>query len=125
MSAITWGDVVAIAAQLAALNDTAQTLFLNVANNWLDVNNFPPLGEDDPNVKAMRVFIAAHLGTVGMPYGGLPGLLTGEGELDLSISYSIPPPPPGVDPFWQRTGYGQAYAMMLRATPSIRLGFVL
>ena len=62
MAAITWLDVTGIAPELVSLSIDAQTLILNYVNEALDITVFD--GEDGALVKALRVYLAAHIGTM-------------------------------------------------------------
>lgn len=119
MAAIVWSDVTDIAAQLATVAAGAQTMILEFVNTEaIDIRLFK-LGEDSKKLKLMRVYLAAHLGSLAPRVG----IITSESELDLSIGYTIPPLPPGGDPFWFLSSYGQAYSAMVNSTPA-RLPFV-
>lgn len=118
MAAITWSDVTALAGELSNVSPTAQTIILNWVNTALDVSFFAG-GETSSKLKLTRIYLAAHLGSLGPRVG----IVTSESEDDLSIGYTIPPIPPGGDPFWFRTGYGEAYQMMVNTTAA-RLPFI-
>jgi len=118
VAVIAWSDVTAIAGELSTVTSLAQTIILGWVNTTLDVGFFAG-GEDSPKLKLTRIYLAAHLGSLG-PH---VGVLTGEKEDDLEQSYTLPPIPPYGDPFWYRSSYGAAYQMMVNSTAA-RLPFV-
>ncbi len=121
MAAITWTEVLALpgasSSQLANVGLVAQTMILAYVNNELDPKNYD--GEDGPTTKMARAFMAAHFGLLAPHIG----IVTSEGEDDLSIGYAVPPIPPGSG-FWATSGFGLAF-WQLRQSSLGRLPWVL
>lgn len=115
-----WTDVVSLAPELTKVSNAGQGTILAYVNTALDVCQFGKLGEDSPKLKLARIYLAAHLGSLG-PH---EGILTSEKEDDLEMGWTLPPIPPFGDPFWYRTAYGSAYDALIRTTTA-RLPFVV
>lgn len=118
MAPISWSDVTTQPglASLTSVDPIAQNVILAYVNDALSVTLVGgSLGEESPKLKLARIYMAAHLGLL-TPRAGI---VSSEGEGDLSIAYSLPPMPPGGDPFWQRTSYGAAFQMLIRTTGAI------
>jgi len=119
VAAIVWADVTAIAPELVSIKPAAQGIILAEVNTALDVTVFGKLGEDSPKLKLARIYLAAHLASVGP----VLGIVSKEVEGGLEIDYMLPPIPVGDDPFYYRTGYGAGYRSIIRSTRA-RLPYV-
>lgn len=89
MAAITWDDVVDIAAELSSVGLDAQTKILAFVNGALDVTLFAD-GEDDARLHLARIYLAAHFGSGALPGAGSSGPsgpVTSESAGGLSRSY--------------------------------------
>lgn len=64
MAAITWANVTDFAPTLSTVAADAQTAILAYVNTLLAVDEFD--GESGPTTRLARIYLAAHLGTVGM-----------------------------------------------------------
>lgn len=106
MAAITWTDVTNHAAELASVAVGAQTDVLGHVNTALNVTLFGD--ETSPRLKLARIYLAAHLGTMGN-LGGVSGPVSSESAGGLSVSYAV----------WMTnsllasTSYGRAYLATL------------
>lgn len=123
MAAILWSDVTAIAAELASASPLKQSIILDYVNNELDPLAFgtdATTGEASNRMKMARIYMAAHLASLG-PH---TAILTQEKEGDLEQMYTLPPIPMGDDPFWERTAYGAAYQSLIKRSHA-RLPFVI
>ncbi len=107
---IVWADVIDYAPELVRVSTGARAGILAYVNTALNVSIVGgTLGEDSPKLHLARIYLAAHMGTIGPS----SGVVASEGEGDLSISYQIPP---GGHPYWYRTGYGAAFDALMRTT---------
>lgn len=88
MAAITWPDVVAIAAELAGVNPTAQAVILGVANGYFNVGMFD--GEAGDKTKMARSLFAAHFATLtGMGGSAVAGPMISESIGGLTTTYAL------------------------------------
>jgi len=121
MAAIAWTDVTELAAALTDLSVPAQTMILDSVNASVEVANFD--GEDGPDTKLVRVFKAAHIGTLALlAQTGAAGPVTSESAGKLARSYA------GVDASageWGLTIWGRLYQGKVLAAGSNRGGFVV
>lgn len=120
MAAITWNDVVAVAAELAAVPPPSQAIWLDLANAWFAAAVFG--GEDDPRLKAARALLAAHF-AAPMIYAtadGSPtaGPVTSESTGGISRSYATGASLPSD---WNTTSYGQRLQLIIGTLPRARL----
>lgn len=104
MAPIAWTDVIALP---GALGDgmglvpvLGQTMILTAVNKLFDVTMFD--GEEGPNTKLARVFMACHLAALGKL--GTGGPMIGESDGRLSRQYAMP----STRSEWFRTSYGAA-----------------
>jgi hypothetical protein len=119
VAAITWADVTAVAPELTSTPAAAQTLFLSIVNgDGLSVSNFG--GEEADLLKAARIFLAAHLGTV-LKRRGAGGGIASQTEGGASQSYWYGFANPSV---WDTTSYGQMLRTLTMGTPA-RAGFLV
>jgi len=89
MADITWANVTAFAPELSTVDEDAQTFILAYVNGdyGIAVSEFD--GEDGPTTRLVRIYLAAHLGTInGSGAGGAGGFVTSESAGGLSRSYS-------------------------------------
>lgn len=88
MATIIWDDVVAHAAQLSTLDVDARNAILAHVNTALVPKKFG--GESSPKLKLARVYLAAHLATVGPASGGTitAGPVTSETVGGVSRTYA-------------------------------------
>lgn len=86
MASITWDNVTAFAPELSTVDAAAQTDILAHANAAFYVDAFD--GEDGPALKLVRIFYAAHLGTM-TGTGAAGGVVTSESAGGLSRSYAV------------------------------------
>lgn len=115
MAAIGWADVTGIASELSSVSASAQTLYLEVANTFLNVSMFD--GEDGPRTKLARIYIAAHFATLdGMRGVGVAGPVISESRGGLSRSYAnlfMTGTGPGL---FGMSAYGQNYEALVRTS---------
>lgn len=113
MSAITWADVKAVDAGLSKVNVTAQGMFLAAANALISE---PFGGDDSPTFRLVRVYYAAHYGTLSIQgIAGPSGNIVGESAGGLSRQYANNSPA-GTDPLWDKTIWGQSYRNIVRSS---------
>lgn len=91
MAAILWSDVTAFAPTLTTVAAAAQADVLNYVNTLLAVAEFD--GEDGPTTRLARIYLAAHLATVGAGAnsssgGATVGPVIEEKVGDLQAKYS-------------------------------------
>jgi hypothetical protein len=91
MAAIVWTDVTTIVPSLSTVSVGAQTLYLAMVNEAVDIRLFAE-GEDDARLKLARIYLAAHYATSGVVGGATGGLgasgpVTGESAGTLSRNY--------------------------------------
>jgi hypothetical protein len=87
MADITWTHVTAFASELSSVDEEAQAMILAHVNgeHGVAVDEFG--GEDSPTTKLVRIYLAAHLGTMcGM--GAAGGMVTSESAGGLARSYA-------------------------------------
>lgn len=86
MASIIWSDVTAFAPELAAVAAGAQTDLLAYVNgDGVAVDVFG--GEDSPTTRLARIYLAAHVATVGR-FGAGAGPLTSHSAGGLSRSFA-------------------------------------
>lgn len=120
MAAIVWADLMAmpnVPPSFASISGTAQALILAWANAELNVEQWG--GEEAANTRLARIYAALHLASTAP----IQGIVTSEGEDDLSVGYAIPPMPPGAA-FWVTTGWGRSF-WGLQQRSLARLPFVV
>lgn len=111
--AITWPDVVVIAAELASLGAAAQTLILEHVNTALNVSELG--GESSPRLKLARIYLAAHLATISTAGGeAAGGPLIAETIDNISRSYASPLSVSASQ--YNATSYGQLFATLVRTS---------
>lgn len=122
MAAITWDNVVAIAAELSTLGVDAQTIILDHVNVAFKVSLFG--GEDHPKVKLMRILLAAHYGQLTKDGAhGPAGQVVAQSRGGLSRAYASNSPM-GTDPLWDKTVWGQQLRTMIN-TSAARVPIVI
>lgn len=120
MAAVTWDDVVNHAPELATgVSAGAQADILAHVNGTVNVALFG--GEDSHRVKLIRVYLAAHLGTLDKSRGNIASTsgVTSESAGGLSRSYAIIP---GDSSAMSSTSYGKEYLRLIKIA---RLPFAL
>lgn len=118
MAAITWSDVTNIAPELSTVAVAAQTDILAYVNVALNVELFG--GESHPMVKLLRIYLAAHFGTVTKSGGsGALGPVIAESGGGLSRQYGSSVVN-GSDPLFDKTNYGQTFRLLVRSSPLSR-----
>lgn len=106
---ISWSDVAALAADLAAVPVATQDEILAIV---ADILQDPTLPRYDTAAK----FCAAHLGTLyARGAHGPAGPVTGETVGPLSRQYAAPP---FTDPAWQSTMWGGMFLAILELNPA-------
>lgn len=115
MAAILWSDVEAIAVELADVPIAAQTLYLDLANKFLNVNMFD--GEDGPRVKLARIYLAAHFATLDRQRGtATAGPVISESRGGLSRSYANLFQTSNGPGLFGSTAYGMNYEALVRTS---------
>lgn len=113
MASIIWADVVNFASELSTLDTDAQTDILAHVNSALNVTNWG--GEDSPQLRLGRIYLAAHFGTVSAQGGlGVAGPVTQESAGGLSRSYAWSTAASELP--YESTAYGKAFRALIRAT---------
>ncbi len=117
MAAIAWSAVVDEVATLASVPIGKQNRILAYVNGEaLNVSIIGgTAGEDSSKLELARIYLACHIGLL-QPRSGI---VSSEGEGDLSIAYTLMPLPPGSDPFWNQTAYGMAFKALIRSTRAV------
>lgn len=89
MAAIDWDDVIAFDSSLTSVDDAAQDDILNHVNAHFDVGALD--GEDGPDTRLARIYLAAHHGLGAVPGTGNSGggAVTSESGGGLSVSYAV------------------------------------
>lgn len=86
MSAIVWSDVIAEAGELnGKMSDAAQVGILAYVNNNLNAAGYD--GENGPQTKLARIYLAAHMATLSLRRG-FAGSAQSMSAGPLSISYA-------------------------------------
>lgn len=106
MAAISWADVEALASELSSISVGAQDSILAYVNTQLTVSEFG--GEESPNLRLARLFLAAHLGTIHTEDS--KGAVVSESEDGLSRSYASVS---SGDTF-KSTSYGRTFLIFVR-----------
>ena len=105
MASIIWADVTALAPELTAPSEAARVYLLAHVNAELDPAMFD--GEDGPTLRLARIWLAAHLATVGaLSTGGAAGPVMSESVGGMSISYGASS---STDAALGTTAYGRLY----------------
>lgn len=121
MANITWDDVVAFAAEAAAVPEDAQNAILDYLNHEaLDASNFG--GEDSHKYRMARIYLAAHAGILVKRSGGAAGPVTSSSAGRLSRSFAVISSIQSGSGY-ESTSYGVLYKQLLATTPA-RLGTV-
>lgn len=113
---ITWRDVIAVASELSAVDEEAQFDLLAYVNNALAVAEFG--GEGAPALKLARVYLAAHMATIGPASSGaaVAGPVISESAGGLSRSYALVG---GVTSgSFDTSAYGRVFADLVRRSPA-------
>lgn len=115
MAIIAWTDVTALAVELSSVAVSAQTLYLALANDWLNVSMFD--GEDGPRTKMARIYIAAHFATLDRLRGlAVAGPVISESRGGLSRSYANLFMTHVTQGLFGTTTYGQNYEGLVRTS---------
>lgn len=118
MADITWANVVDFDSGLSTVDADAQTAILAFVNLAHDVDAFD--GEAGPQLKLVRIYLAAHLGRTIGAAGAATGPVTSSSAGGLSVSYGSFST--SVDALGT-TGWGNLYLAMIRRSPAC-VGFV-
>lgn len=117
--AITWADIVALAAELSVLPVAAQPVVVAHVNESIVDLAWPT----DTLTDHARKLLAAHMATVLIQGGlGPAGQVVGESVGGISRQYAAFSPM-GSDPSFAGTPYGKLYRALLR-TNARRIGLV-
>lgn len=109
-----WTDVTGYDARMANVSSGAQTIILGVVNVALNVGEFG--GESSDTLKAARVFLAAHFGTMNLAgVKGVTGPVSSQSAGGLSRSYAALATNQSM---FGTTAAGQAFLALLRASPA-------
>lgn len=104
MAPITWTDVVALPGAvgdgMGLVPPLGQTMILASVNKFFDVTMYD--GEDGPDTKLARCYMACHFAALGKLGSG--GTMIGESDGRLSRQYAMP----ATRSEWFRTSYGAA-----------------
>lgn len=115
MAIIAWSDVTARAPELAAVSAEAQTDYITMANDFVNVNMFD--GEDGPRTKSARIYVAAHFATLDRLRGNpIAGPVIAESRGGLSRSYANLTQMSLASGLFGQTTYGQNYATLVRTS---------
>lgn len=115
MAVIAWTDVEALAPELTSVGVPAQTMYLAMANTFLNVGMLD--GEDGPRVKLARIYLAAHFATLDRLRGNaIAGPVVSESRGGLSRSYANLTQMSLASGLFGQTTYGQNYATLVRTS---------
>ena len=109
MTAVVWTDVTSHAPALASVVSGAQTDILAYVNAVIDPSILD--GEAGARTKLARIYLAAHLGTVGKR-GSAGGPLTSESAGGISRGYGALMTGALLD----ETGFGRSYREIVRTS---------
>jgi uncharacterized protein DUF4054 len=121
---IAWEDVIAIASELADLNEDAQDMILAYVNDW--VQPIPFGGEASSKLRLARAYLAAHYGSLTSQGGSTSaGPVISETVGDISRTYAsgVSTALSSGDALLDSTVYGKNYRALLRGSLA-RLPFV-
>jgi hypothetical protein len=104
---ISWGDVSAIAPELATLEARAQEMILGIVDAQVDASTWGELADIG------RVYLAAHLATISRR-AGAGGPVTAEKLGPMAQSYGFSG---GTVRSFDSTGYGMEYERLTRLLP--------
>lgn len=113
MAAITWVDVVALAAELATFPLAGQTILLEHVNLEFEEGEFG--GEDHPRLKTVRILWVAHFATLIARKGTTAGPLISSSAGRLTRTYAQINTSGGG---WSATPYGTLLEAIFQGTPS-------
>jgi hypothetical protein len=122
-SGITWYDVANTAAELGSIGDEAQFNILAYVNTAFAADLFG--GEGSGKLRLMRVYLAAHLATLGPGSGGnsAAGPVISETLGPASFTYASPSQVRG-DGNLGSTSYGRLLQLMFDTSPA-RVGVLI
>lgn len=115
MAAITWANVVSVAAELSTTDPVAQGFYLDLANTGINPDVFG--GEEHARLRLARIYFAAHLATMDRQRGtATAGPVTREkrGGVEREYANLMTIESGGGD--LGQTTYGQNYQALLRGS---------
>lgn len=127
MAVITWAMVVDHAPHLSTIDADAQTDILAYVNTALRVSVFG--GEDSPKLKLARIYLAAHLATMGRQAGSGGGLaggeITSESVGSISRSYAGASSGATSEAGLGSTVWGRSYLALVKTSALARMPIVM